>query len=246
MRRVHSFTGDFQAVILAGGLGTRMRPATETIPKPMIPVGGKPFLQHQIELLAAAGVRRVLLLISYLGEQIEQYFGDGSSFGCELTYSREPSPLGTGGALKNAAAKLDDEFMVLNGDTYLAIDYGAFIRAFRGSQSLAFIVAYGKPRPASAGAPAGKVANNLAVTPEGGVTAYRKHDPAGLTHVDAGVIALRKEVIDRIPGGRKCSLEEEIFPSLICENRMAAWVTGEPFYDMGSPAGLEALAGKLA
>src|SRR5208282_6436393 len=120
---------DFQAVILAGGLGTRMRPITETIPKPMIAVAGEPFLHHQLSLLRSFGIRRVLLLVAYLGDQIENYFGDGTSLGLQLGYSYESAPLGTGGALKNAEALLDDEFVVLNGDTYLAIDYAALIRS---------------------------------------------------------------------------------------------------------------------
>src|SRR5882724_5899162 len=105
---------DCQAVILAGGLGTRMRPVTETIPKPMIPVCGKPFLQHQLELLQKNGIDRVLLLVSYLGEQIEEYFSNGDSLKMNLSYSYESSPLGTGGALKNAGSKLEEKFLVLN------------------------------------------------------------------------------------------------------------------------------------
>src|SRR5882724_12444014 len=83
-----------QAVILAGGLGTRMRPITETIPKPMIAVAGKPFLQHQLELLSGASCDRALLLVAYLGEQIQEYFGDGAKFGCHISYSYEPTLLG--------------------------------------------------------------------------------------------------------------------------------------------------------
>src|SRR4029077_9597920 len=114
-----------QVLILAGGLGTRMRPITETIPKPMITVAGKPFLQHQLELLRGAGIAKVLLLVAYLGEQIREYFGDGAKFGCKISYSFEPAPLGTGGALKNAEAQLQDDFVLVNGDTYLGIDYRA-------------------------------------------------------------------------------------------------------------------------
>jgi NDP-sugar pyrophosphorylase family protein len=236
---------DFQAVILAGGLGTRMRPMTETIPKPLIPVAGKPFLQHQLELLAAQGLSRVLLLLAYLGEQIERHFGGGALLGCKLSYSHEPSPLGTGGALKNAESKLEDEFVLLNGDTYLPVDYAALFQAFRKSLSDALIVAYRKSNRTAASSPANNVANNLAVAADGRVIAYRKHDPQGLTHVDAGVIVLRKWVLRKIPPGRFCSLEEDIFPQLIADGRMSAWVTSEPFYDMGSPAGLEALASRL-
>jgi NDP-sugar pyrophosphorylase family protein len=237
---------DCQTVILAGGLGTRMRPVTETIPKPMIPVLGKPFLEQQLELLASFGFQRALLLVAYLGEKIEQYFGDGATRGWNLSYSYEASPLGTGGALKNAEAKLEEEFVVLNGDTYLAIDYAALWRAFRAADSSAFIVAYEKSGSAIANTLANKVPNNLAVAPDGHVTAYRKRDPHGLTHVDAGVLLLRKEVLQEIPPGRACSLEEEIFPKLIEEDRMKAWITSEPFYDMGSPEGLQALEARLA
>ncbi len=177
-----------QSVILAGGLGTRLRPLTETVPKPMLPVLGKPFLQHQLELLGSFGIRRVVLLVAYLGEQIEKYFGDGAAFGMEIVYSYEPAPLGTGGALKNAAALLDEEFLVLNGDTYLAIDYGELAKSFRRSDGPAMIVAYENSDQ--------RVPSNLAVGADGRVTVYRKRDPLGLTHVDAGVIALRREVLE--------------------------------------------------
>src|SRR5262245_8655135 len=99
MTLMHGLPNERQAVILAGGLGTRMRPVTETIPKPMIAVAGKPFLQWQLELLRNGGFQSALLLVAYLGEQIEQYFGDGKRFGGRVEYSYEPSPLGTGGAL---------------------------------------------------------------------------------------------------------------------------------------------------
>ena len=237
---------DCQAVILAGGLGTRMRPITETVPKPMIPVLGKPFLEQQLAMLARAGFRRALLLVAYLGEKIEEYFGDGRSRGWNLSYSYEPSPLGTGGALKNAENKLEDEFVVLNGDTFLPVDYSALWRAFRASDSSAFIVAYEKSGSATANLLANRLPNNLAVASGGRVTAYRKRDPQGLTHIDAGVLILRKEVLNDIPAGRTCSLEEEIFPRLIEAGRMKAWTTTESFYDMGSPEGLRALEARLA
>lgn len=228
---------DLQAAILAGGLGTRMRPLTEAIPKAMIEVRGKPFLHHQLELVRENGMARVLLLVAHLGEKIEQHFGDGASLGVELSYSYEPAPLGTGGALKHAAGKLEDEFLVLNGDTFLPVDYAAMARAFREHRSSALIVAYDNREP--------RKASNLAVAADGRVTAYRKRDPQGLTHIDAGAIILRREVLDDIPRGRVCSLEEEVFPRLIEQGRMRAWVTCEPFYDMGTPAGLEALARRL-
>jgi NDP-sugar pyrophosphorylase family protein len=234
-----------QAVILAGGLGTRMRPLTETIPKPMLSVAGKPFLEHQLNLLKHHGVRRVLLLVAYLGETIERYFGDGSQFHCQLDYSYEPAPLGTGGGLKLAEKKLSEEFILLNGDTYLAVAYDRLMAEFSAGRDSALIVAYQRPLGAPAITPADRVPNNLGVLPEGCVTCYRKRNAEGLTHVDAGAIALRKEILGPLPEGKAFSLEEEVYPQLIREGRMRAWRTAEPFYDMGSPEGLAALEEKL-
>lgn len=234
-----------QAVILAGGLGTRMRPITETIPKPMISVAGKPFLQWQLELLRDGGIENALLLVAYLGEQIEEHFGNGAKTGGVVEYSYELSPLGTGGALKNAEAKLRDWFVLVNGDTYLAIDYGKLMRDFVASDCRAMIVAYEKPAVAVANVPASGLPGNLGVDSDGRVTAYRKREPEGLDHIDAGVIVLRKEVLLKLPVARKCSLEEEIYPQLIARGELRAWVTREPFYDMGSPVGLAALEARL-
>ena len=247
MASTHGWPNERQAVILAGGLGTRMRPITETIPKPMITVAGKPFLQWQLELLHSGGIARALLLVAYLGEQIEQYFGDGKQVGGGfIEYSYEPSPLGTGGALKNAEAKLRDWFVLVNGDTYLEIDYEKLVRDFVAADCAAMIVAYEKPAVAAADVPASGLPGNLGVSANGMVTAYRKRDPHGLNHIDAGVIVMRKEVLASLPGGQKCSLEEEIYPQLIACAGLRAWVTREPFYDMGSSAGLAALEAKLA
>jgi NDP-sugar pyrophosphorylase family protein len=237
-------TSEIQAVILAGGLGTRMRPWTETVPKPLIPVARKPFLQHQVELLVRHGVCNIVLLVAYLGEQIEQFFGDGVKFGCHIAYSYEGAPMGTGGALRNAEARLASQFLLINGDTYLDLPYAKFARDFRAGGSAALVAAY-RPGPERSSLPADKVACNLALDATGKVLIYRKRHPEGLTHVDAGVIGLRKTVLDKIPAGVAYSLEEKVFPQLIAEGQMRAWVTEEPFYDMGSPEGLEALAKKL-
>ena len=234
-----------QAVILAGGLGTRMRPITETIPKPMIAVAGKPFLEWQLALLRSGGIANALLLVAYLGEQIEEYFGHGARTGGCVEYSYERSALGTGGALKNAEAKLRDWFVLVNGDTYLAIDYQKLMRDFVDADSRAMIVAYEKPAMATAAVPASGLPGNLGVNSNGKVIAYRKREPEGLHHIDAGVVVLKKEVLANLPAEQKCSLEEEIYPQLIARREMRAWVTTEPFYDMGSPAGLAALEAKL-
>ena len=226
-----------QAVILAGGLGTRMRPMTEQVPKPMLPVNGTPFLEHQLLLLKRHGFTRALLLVAYLGEQIEHYFGDGRTLGMSLAYSYEPEPLGTGGALKLAAPKLEETFAVLNGDTYLDIDYRAAAHDFEDSGADAMIVAYSNPQRA--------FKNNLSLNGKSTVAAYLKNGDERFTHVDAGATYFRRSVLQLVPADTKCSLEQEVFPQLIAQHRMMAWPTSTAFIDMGSPAGLAALEEQL-
>jgi NDP-sugar pyrophosphorylase family protein len=107
---------DNTVVIMAGGMGMRLRPLTETMPKPMIPVAGKPMMQHTIEALRSEGFRRFVLSVNYLGEQIEDYFGDGTEFGIEVSYLREQKPLGTGGALSLLTGSFSSPLVVVNGD----------------------------------------------------------------------------------------------------------------------------------
>src|SRR5712671_242507 len=110
-----------QAVILVGGRGTRLGELTRTIPKPMLPVGGRPFLEYLLQLLRREGFTRVLFCTSHLAEAVQDHFGDGSRFGLTAGYTREPQPLGTGGALRFAREHLDEQFLVLNGDTIFDI-----------------------------------------------------------------------------------------------------------------------------
>src|SRR5579863_2096343 len=129
-----------QAVILAGGLGTRLRPITERIPKPMVEVGGRPFLEYIIQHLQKYDFRKVLVLLSYLGEHIQEHFGDGSRFGVDIEYSWEPSPLGTAGAIRNAKDLLDAEFLVIYGDSLLPIDYRRVQDCFQKANSQGLLV----------------------------------------------------------------------------------------------------------
>ncbi|MCP4265483.1 MAG: NTP transferase domain-containing protein [Candidatus Brocadiaceae bacterium] len=220
-----------QVVILAGGKGTRLRPLTSQIPKPMVAVQGKPFLHHQLELIKSFGFKKVLLLVSYLGEQIESYFGDGSKFGLKIEYSYEETPLGTGGALKNAENRLLDEFLLLNGDTLLPIDYGDLINHFNKFDKIGTVTAYNNTEKI--------VPNNIAVGISNMVVGYNKKDPKGMTHVDAGGMVFKKDLLNMIPEGRICSLEEKILSVLINKKELAAFVSGQRFYDIGSFKDLE-------
>lgn len=228
-----------QAVILAGGLGTRLLPLTEVIPKPMVTVGGVPYLQHQLRLLADQEIRDIVLLTGYLGEQVESYFGDGSSLGLRIRYSREPSPLGTGGALRLAGELLHDSFLLIYGDSYLPIRYADAIERLASSGAEGVVVVYDNRLADTS------VKNNIELDDAGYVSRYEKDSPDRLSFVEAGVLAFRRTVIERMPEG-VVSLEKEIFPKLIAAKQLAALVTTERFYDIGTPDRLTAIEALFA
>jgi mannose-1-phosphate guanylyltransferase len=226
-----------QVVILAGGLGTRLRPVTTQIPKPMVLVAGVPYLQHQLRLLAKQGFSDVVLLTGHLGEQISDYFKTGSSLGLRLRYSREPAPMGTGGALREARSLLDDEFLVIYGDSYLPIEYATVGRLLRSASADGVIVLYHDVRGET------DVPGNVAIDERGFVTRYdksAKHDPA-LRYVEAGVLALRRSVIDLMPPAGVVSLEQEVFPRLIERRSLLGLPTTQRFYDIGTPERLRGI-----
>ena len=215
-----------QAIILAGGLGTRLRPVTINIPKCMVPINGKPFLLYLLNLLKIHGIENVLLCIGYLGEQIEIYFGDGSKLGLNINYSRENKELlGTGGALKLAEGLMENTFWVINGDTYLDIDYQKIWRIFADSYKKSLIVAY----PCDS-----RERGDLAIDTKFNVTRYEKSNNDNLGYVNAGALILQKEVVSWIETGRHVSLEKEIFPLVIQRNAMAAYITPTSFFDIGT------------
>lgn len=223
-----------QAVILAGGLGTRLRPFTEHIPKPMVPVGGKPFLEHQILLLRNEGIEEILLLVGYLAQQIKDFFGDGSKYAVRISYSHEEEPLGTGGALRLAQPKLQSNFLLLNGDTYLPINYRDMIDTFRRLRPWGLVVAYKNDNFYSK--------SNLAVSSDMEVI---DSDPqsARLTHINAGAVIFSNRILDIIPEGQAFSVENELFPKLITRRTLRAYETHARYYDMGTHDGLQSLEG---
>lgn len=203
----------------------------------MVPVRGRPYLAYQLEELKRQGITDVVLLTGYLGETIEAHFGDGAKLGMSLRYSREPSPLGTGGALKLAEPLLADDFLVIYGDSFLPIPYAEPLARLRATGAEGLLVAFDN---AAGGA---DVPNNLALDAAGFVARYEKGAgaAAGLRHVEAGVLALARRVLRRIPAGRVVSLEQEIFPLLIAGHQLAAFVTRQRFYDIGTPERLKTI-----
>lgn len=231
-----------QAVILAGGRGTRLYPLTESIPKPMAPVAGRPFLEYQLDFLRRQSITEIVLLVGYLAGQIENHFGDGARFGVRIGYSTEHTPLGTGGALREAAPLLAEEFLLLNGDSFLPIDYDAPLSVLRSSDAAFVMVVHNNQAEDSA------VPNNVEVDGTGRVVRYVKTltpDP-GLTHVDAGVLACRRSIVDAIPAGGAVSLESQVYPPLIAARRVTAYEGRCRFYDIGSPDKLAAFETYLA
>lgn len=220
-----------QAVILAGGLGTRLWPITRDVPKPMVPVAGVPYLHHQLKLLGRQSIRDVVLLIGYLGEQIQEHFGDGRQLDLHIRYSREPQPLGTGGALALARDMLAERFLLIYGDSFLPINYARVLAKLDLPGVAGVMVTYDNRHEETS------VRNNVAVDAEHMVVRYDKQalDDPELTYVEAGVLAFRRSIADLLPVGRVVSLEQEIFPQLIARHAFIAFPTAQRFYDIGTP-----------
>lgn len=221
-----------QCVILAGGLATRLRPLTEKIPKSMVPIDGKPFLQYQLDLLQKNDVKDVLLCVGYLGRQIEEYFGDGSQFNVNIRYSFEAQHLlGTGGALRNAIDLLEDRFFVLYGDSWLNIDYKNVYKKALLSGSPAVLVIYKNQS---------RWDKSNVVIKDGFVTVYNKnHLTPEMQYIDYGLSVLSKSIVlERIPAGVFYDLAET-YKTLACEGKLAACEVFKRFYETGSMRGLK-------
>jgi mannose-1-phosphate guanylyltransferase len=220
-----------EAVVLVGGLGTRMRPLTLSAPKPMLPTAGVPFLTHLLGRIRAAGVRHVVLGTSYRAEVFATHFGNGSRLGLELDYVVEDEPLGTGGGIRNVASKLtESDVLVFNGDVLSGLDPAEVVRTHRstGADVTLHLVRVSDPRafgcvPTSAD---GRVLEFL-----------EKSDDPPTDLINAGCYVFRREVIDSIPAGRAVSVERETFPGLLAAGaRVHAHVDASYWLDLGTPA----------
>lgn len=223
-----------QAVILAGGLGTRLGTLTKKLPKSMALVNGKPFLTYLIQLLRDNNITRIVLCIGYLSSQIKNYIADGKQWGVTVTYSEETERLlGTAGALKQAKSFLDDHFFVINGDTYLPVDYTQVEKCFLIRHKKALMVVYkGKENVG--------ITNNTDLDDNFMVANYNKTDSnTRLKYVDAGVSIFRREAIDDISGEYPISLESGLYAPLIKQRQLVGYVTGQRFYDIGTPEQLK-------
>jgi NDP-sugar pyrophosphorylase family protein len=218
--------GRGSAVILAGGRGTRLGALTDEIPKPMLPIDGHPFIEYLVWQLRSAGIGAIVISTGYRGETIRGYFGDGRRWGTDIRYSDEATPLGTGGALRRAAALVeDDPFLLLNGDSICEVDPHALLEAVMGDMLAAMTLTrvfdggrYGA----------------VELAPDGRVAAFRASGPAGKPAlVNAGVYALRRELVDLMPVPDPVSLERDVLPGL--RGRIKGLVSDGYFIDIGLP-----------
>jgi NDP-sugar pyrophosphorylase family protein len=219
--------------ILAGGLATRLRPATDTIPKALLSVAGQPFLVHQLRLLHSEGFRKIVLCVGYLGEMIEAKIGDGKRLGLQIDYSfDEPTLLGTGGALKGAISKLGDQFLVAYGDSYMPIDYAAVIDAFVQSEKPALMTVFEND---------GRWDTSNVWFEAGEIYRYdKKERTSEMRHIDYGISVLNAEVFAGFPDNAAFDLAD-LYSHLVSQKQMAAYEVKQRFYEIGSAKGLAEL-----
>jgi len=221
---------EVDAVILVGGLGSRLRPLTLSAPKPMLPTAGLPFLTHLLSRIADAGIEHVVLGTSYKAAVFESEFGDGSKLGLQIDYVVETEPLGTGGGIANVASRLrHPTTLVFNGDVLSGADLGALLDSHENNNAdvTLHLVRVGDPRAFGC----------VPTDSEGLVTAFleKTQDPP-TDQINAGCYVFKREVIDRIPKGRALSVEREVFPGLLSDGlRVCGYVDSTYWRDMGTP-----------
>jgi len=216
--------------ILAGGLATRLRPVTQTIPKALIEIAGKPFIEHQLEYLKHQGVSSVVLCVGYLGEMIQEVVGDGSRWGLRVSYSPDgPVLLGTGGALKQALPSLGEQFFILYGDSYLPINFAKVQAAFTESGQLGLMTVLKNQNQwdqSNAHFDGGKLIeyNKAVITPQ-------------MHYIDYGLGVLQARALDAYPVGQPFDLSQ-VYNHMSLDKQLAGYEVFERFYEIGSHQGI--------
>ncbi|HEX4283358.1 MAG TPA: NDP-sugar synthase [Solirubrobacteraceae bacterium] len=219
-----------QALILAGGEGTRLRPLTSTIPKPVVPLVGRPFISYMLRWLHEHGVKDVILGCGFMADQVRAVLGDGSGLGIRLRYLEEPRPLGTGGALKFAEDLLDDRFFMLNGDVLTDIDLTEQLAQHERTGARATLALYPVEDPSAYGL--------VRLDADGSVNDFV--EKPGLEELDtnlisAGAYILERDVLDGMaPAGTNISIERDVFPTLIGRGLYGYEASGY-WLDIGTP-----------
>lgn len=223
--------------ILAGGLATRLRPVTETIPKALIEIAGRPFAEHQAELLRAQGITDVVWLVGYRADQIESAIGDGSRWSMRFTYVHDgPVLLGTGGAIRRALPHLGPAFFVMYGDSYLECDFVDVERHFRASGKQGLMTVFRNE---------GLFDTSNVEFDAGRIVRYdkRARTPA-MQHIDWGLGAFTADAFDPYPLGEPLDLAT-VYQDLLAADQLMAYEVSARFYEIGSPEGIAELDARL-
>lgn len=222
-----------EAILLVGGLGTRLRPLTEHLPKPMLPVAGVPLVVHQLARLRAAGITHVVLATSYRASVFSDHLGDGAALGMRIDYAVEEEPLGTGGAIRNAARRLDgphdEPVLVANGDVVDGHDIAAQVARHiaAGAAATLYLTRVDDPR----------AYGSVPTTADERVTAFLEKTPQPVSdQINAGCYVLDRRLIDAIPGGRVVSVERETFPGVLEAGEVVLGLVDDAYWrDLGTP-----------
>jgi D-glycero-alpha-D-manno-heptose 1-phosphate guanylyltransferase len=214
-----------EAIVLAGGFGTRLRQVVPDLPKPMAPIAGRPFLEILLSTLARKGFTRVVLSLGFMSDKIIEHFGN-SFKGMELLYEVEPLPLGTGGAIRAALARfLSDHVYIFNGDTYLDLEVDALERLWQSKHNPVIVV-----REVADTARFGKVEMR-----DGQVVAFREKGMSGPGLINAGCYILPQNLLDDFPSNKPFSIESEFFIESLQRIRFDGFITHGRFIDIGVP-----------
>jgi NDP-sugar pyrophosphorylase family protein len=218
------------AVIIAGGTATRLRPITERIPKAMLPVAGKPFIEHQLSLLRKNGIQKVVICSGYLSRQIEDFVKDGFEFGLKVVFSQDGDKLlGTGGTVKKALHLLQEEFFIMYGDSYLTADFTKIYEYFRNQGKLGLMTVFRNLNAWD---------NSNIIFHNGRITLYDKENRTpDMTYIDYGLGILRKSAFEPFSNKEIFDLSE-LYQDIILKDKMAGYEVLERFYEIGSLEGL--------
>jgi NDP-sugar pyrophosphorylase family protein len=216
--------------LLAGGLATRLRPITAKIPKSMVRVAGKPFIEHQLRVLVREGVNDIVICAGHLDEQIMEFVGDGAKYGCRVRFSSDGDrPLGTGGALRRALPLLGDHFMVMYGDSYLDTDFRCVSEAFRSTGLPALMTVFRNE---------GRFDASNVEFAAGRIIRYDKIDRTPtMQFIDYGLTVLRATILEAQPQNVAFDLAD-LYSDLAVRQMLAGYEVLQRFYEIGSPGGL--------
>ena len=219
-----------EALILAGGLGTRLQSAVPDRPKPMALVGGRPFLEYLVSSLRHGGIQTIVLAVGHQADQVRRHFGDGARWGLAIRYSEEQTPLGTGGAVKLAGSVLTgDRFLILNGDSFLELDYGDLLHYHAAKRGLVTVALTRVADRARYGA--------VDLDESGAIIAFSPPGVAtGGGWVHGGVCVVSRSLLDQIAPNHLVSLETEVLPRLVGHG-LYGYPAGDGYFiDIGTPA----------